>query len=198
MTRLNQFIIISFLICLGVFAANSHTLADNPKSQDATKTTKSEKPKTEDLMLPKQYYEWVFIGTAHQDDDIAPRFHVTYIDDKSFKAFKETGEFPVGTIILRETTPSRYIETEERTGNIMGDQTISRLHIKDEYAGAGTWSFYSWKPETGQATYIDRKKANCYSCHEKHAAHDQVFTQFYPVMRKILQDRGSEQTGSGE
>ena len=60
-----------------------------------------------DLILPKNFHEWVYVGSpltpnALNDGQAGfPEFHNVYIEPGSYEIYKKTGEFPEGTIFLR-------------------------------------------------------------------------------------------------
>ena len=60
------------------------------------------------LLRPANHREWVFIGAPVTPNDMNdgkaafPEFHNVYIDPASFAAYKQTGKFTEGTVILKE------------------------------------------------------------------------------------------------
>ena len=68
-------------------------------------------------MLPQGYHEWVFLGsplTPHAlngGNAPFPEYHNVYVQPQAFKAYKETGQWPEGTIMLKDlqlTRPAVY------------------------------------------------------------------------------------------
>ncbi len=56
-----------------------------------------------DLILPKNFHEWVFMGAPLTPNKAGfPEYHNVYNEPGSYKIFKKTGEFPEGTIMLKE------------------------------------------------------------------------------------------------
>ncbi len=60
------------------------------------------------LVLPKDFHEWVFLGSPLTpnalNDGMAgfPEYHNVYVRPEPLKIFRETGEWPDGTIMLKE------------------------------------------------------------------------------------------------
>ena len=60
------------------------------------------------LKRPEGYREWVFVGTPLTPNDMNggmapfPEFHAVYIDPASWAHYKKTGEFPDGTVLIKE------------------------------------------------------------------------------------------------
>src|ERR1700704_5055739 len=61
-----------------------------------------------DLILPKNFHEWVFVGSPLTPNALNggkagfPEYHNVYIEPGSYEIFKKTGEFPDGTIMFKE------------------------------------------------------------------------------------------------
>jgi hypothetical protein len=61
-----------------------------------------------DLILPKNWREWVFVGSPLTPDALNngkagfPEYHNVYIEPGSYEIYKKTGEFPEGTIFFKE------------------------------------------------------------------------------------------------
>ena len=53
------------------------------------------------------------------------------------------------------------------------------VHVKD--ASHGGWTFY-FIPKDAPSGKPFARTANCYSCHEKNAAVDTTFVQYYPTL----------------
>ena len=89
------------------------TVLAQSESNDGRALTKQrylpEYTESGDLILPKNYNEWVYVGSplmpnALNDGEAGfPEFHNVYIEPGSYEIYKETGEFPEGTIFFRET-----------------------------------------------------------------------------------------------
>ena len=45
------------------------------------------------------------------------------------------------------------------------------------------WAYFSFGDGSAEAAEPFPASARCVACHREHAAHDNVFTQFYPVLR---------------
>ena len=61
-----------------------------------------------DLILPKDFHEWVYVGSPLTPNALNggeagfPEYHNVYIEPGSYEIFKQTHEFPEGTIIFKE------------------------------------------------------------------------------------------------
>jgi hypothetical protein len=61
-----------------------------------------------DLILPKNFHEWVYVGSPLTPNILNggkanfPEFHNVYIEPGSYDIYKKTGTFPEGTIFVKE------------------------------------------------------------------------------------------------
>jgi hypothetical protein len=61
-----------------------------------------------DLILPKNWRSWVYVGSPLTPDALNngkagfPEYHNVYIEPGSYEIYKKTGEFPEGTIFFKE------------------------------------------------------------------------------------------------
>jgi hypothetical protein len=61
-----------------------------------------------DLVLPKNFHSWVFVGAPLTPNALNngkanfPEFHNVYIEPGSYAIYKRTGVFPEGTIFFKE------------------------------------------------------------------------------------------------
>lgn len=90
----------------GAFAITA-VFAQSETSEDSAQTKNRYLPEyteTGELLLPKNFNEWVFVGSpltpnALNDGEANfPEFHNVYIEPGSYEIYKETGEFPEQTV----------------------------------------------------------------------------------------------------
>ena len=61
-----------------------------------------------DLILPKNFHEWVYVGSPLTPNALNngkagfPEFHNVYIEPGSYEIYKKTNVFPEGTIFFKE------------------------------------------------------------------------------------------------
>lgn len=147
------------------------------------------------LQRPTGYREWVYVGTPVTPNDLNdgkaafPEFHNVYIDPDSWSHWKETGEFREGTILVKELVSVGSKAAVSGNGYFMGEfigleATIkSAKHFPNE---PGNWAYFSFSTPDHSSLAPTAKAfdaTSCNSCHQASAAHDWVFTQYYPVLR---------------
>ena len=147
------------------------------------------------LQRPSGYREWVYVGTPLTPNEFNngkaafPEFHNVYIDPESWTQWKKTGKFRDGTILVKELVSVGATAAVSGKGYFEGDfvgleATIkSKKHFPKE---PGNWAYFSFSTPEHKTLTTSAKAfaaASCNSCHEKSAADDWVFTQYYPVLR---------------
>ena len=153
-----------------------------------------------DLVLPKNFHEWVYVGSPLTPNALNggqagfPEFHNVYIEPGSYEIFKKTGQFPEGTIMFKELQLTLPAENPDgsRTepsgrGYFPGAFNGADVTVKDSkrYADTGGWGFYNFNHHEPKAPTAQLKaKAECAFCHIASAKKDDVWTQFYPLLDK--------------
>lgn len=147
-----------------------------------------------DLIRPEGWREWIYIGTPLTPNSLNPpqaafpEFHSVYIDPASWEHYKRTGEFRDGTMIAKELASVGATQATSGKGFFMGELIgfeiayKSDKHFPDD---PGNWGYFSFghKPEPYDQTATKQPVAACAACHFASAAQDNVFIQYYPVIR---------------
>ena len=140
------------------------------------------------LEFPKAYRKWVYLSSG-LDMSYLPNalrrlstFGNVFVNPEGYDAFVESGTWPDKTVLVLEVRRAEQEASINRNGRSQGDVVRTEVHLKDN-ARFGGWAFFAFADET-PSTMIPRK-ANCYSCHQEHAAVDTTFVQFYPTLLSI-------------
>ena len=147
-----------------------------------------------ELMMLKDYRQWVFVGAPVTPNDMNngkaafPEFHHVYIDPASFAAYKKTGKFPNGTVIVKELAGVGAKSSASGNGYFAGEFIGVAVAVKDAKRFAkepGNWAYFSFMGDDGKALASAKAQATaaCNACHQQSAVEDWVFTQHYPVLR---------------
>jgi hypothetical protein len=180
-------LISAFLVCVFAMALTGPVEA----AQGAAKyTDKGE------LMMPRDFRQWVFVGAPVTPNDMNngkaafPEFHHVYIDPASFAAYKKTGKFPNGTVIVKELAGVGAKSSASGSGYFAGEFIGVAASVKDAKRFAkepGNWGYFSFMGDGGKALASAKAQATaaCNTCHQQNAAEDWVFTQHYPVLRAV-------------
>ncbi|MHC4877561.1 MAG: cytochrome P460 family protein [Planctomycetota bacterium] len=146
----------------------------------------------DELLRPAGYREWVFIGapvTPHDMNDgqaAFPEFHNVYIDPASFAAYRRTGRFADGTVILKELVSVGGKQMPSGNGYFQGEFVSLEAMVKDSTRFSeepGGWAFFRFGEAPDYAAVGNRMTTeSCNACHAT-ASEDYVFTDTYPVLR---------------
>lgn len=149
-----------------------------------------------ELMRPEGYRSWPYIGTPVTPNDMNdghaafPEFHSVYMDPMSWDIYETTGEFPDGTVLIKELISVGSKEAASGNGYFMGDFVGLEAAIKDSERFADEpnyWAYFSFTNPDHSLPYKDKgapfPAASCNECHAANAQQDMVFTQYYPVVR---------------
>ena len=153
-----------------------------------------------DLVLPKNFTEWVFVGSPFTPHGLNngkagfPEYHNVYIEPGSYAIYKKTNVFPEGTIMLKELQLVDRSEFPDGSRNevsgrgyfpgVLGgaDVTVKDSKRFPETNGWGFFNFNHSEPKLAQAKVQPNEK--CAFCHTESAKKDMVWTQFYRLLDK--------------
>jgi cytochrome c len=159
----------------------------------ATKTYTTYVTKTGKISLPENYRpHWSHLGSWVVNDAKAPGygFHDVYTQPEVVKAFLETGQFPDGTVLIKEI---RKISSRTlTTGPALwaSDTAVWFVMIKDtkgRFKGNVNWGEgWGWALFEAPNRNIDTSKGylqSCLPCHVPAKQTDWVYIEGYPTLR---------------
>jgi len=146
------------------------------------------------LVKPVGWEAWVMVGASTglsyaaappPAAGAAPgMFHNVYVQPWAYREFVRTGAFPQRTMFVLSFYEASRKSTPARAGFYEGDRVPAiEVHLKQAGIDRSGWGFFGFGDSAATAAMIPGT-APCYSCHATEAAHDQVFTQFYPPLRE--------------
>ena len=144
------------------------------------------------LLRPEGYREWVFVGSSlglrYTEGKKEPEhleYKNVYIDPAAYRAYRDTGAFPEGTVLVLETAAGEEKKEPGLRGSFQKEFTGLSAAVKDRGRFPDGWAYFSFSDGPGKTKARARpaRKAACYDCHREKGAEDNVFTQFYPVLK---------------
>ncbi|MBS0254795.1 MAG: cytochrome P460 family protein [Proteobacteria bacterium] len=150
-----------------------------------------------ELIFPADYREWVFLTSGvnmNYSDEAMGMDHDmvdnVFVDPQSWRAFKQTGKWPDGTVLVKEPRMGAHTGSINKSGTFQTEQRFSlEVHVKDSRRFKGGWAFFVHRGE--QPASAIPGTAACYSCHGSHGAVDTTFVQFYPTAKPIAVKAGT-------
>ena len=146
------------------------------------------------LQLPANYREWIYLSTG-MDMNYTPSasqasgqssFDNVFVNTEAWRSFQSTGTWPDKTVLVLDGRRASSVGSINRSGHYQSTgRTGLEVHIKDTkrfdaQQFPGGWAFFSF--DNGSDGSLFPPKADCYSCHQQHAAVDNTFVQFYPTL----------------
>lgn len=153
------------------------------------------------LPEPSTFRRWVFVGAPLTPNGLNngkanfPEYHHVYIEQKNVDAYLKTGEFPEGTIIVKELTrvlnptfPDGSRTEPSGRGYFNGEYNGIDVTVKDSkrFAKTNNWGFFTFghHPLPYSASAAEAPATECASCHQTFVAKtDMTWIQFYPLLR---------------
>ena len=148
-----------------------------------------------EMQIPKDYRQWVFVGAPVTPHDLNngkaafPEFHHVYIDPAGFAAYKKSGKFPDGTVLVKELVTVGATSSSSGNGYFAGEFIGIAVSVKDVKRfpkEPGSWAYFNFMGDDGEplASAKAQATANCNVCHQNNTE-DWVFTRHYPVLRAV-------------
>jgi len=153
------------------------------------------------MQLPTGYRKWVFVGAPLTPNALNngkanfPEYHHVYIEQKNVDAYLKTGEFPEGTVIVKELTrvlnptfPDGSRTEPSGRGYFNGEYSGIDVTVKDSkrFAETNNWGFFTFghHPLPYADKAAESSAAECAGCHIANVAQtDMTWIQFYPLLR---------------
>jgi hypothetical protein len=150
---------------------------------------------------PPTFRRWVFVGAPLTPNGLNngkanfPEYHHVYIEQKNIDAYLKTGQFPEGTIIVKELTrvlkptfPDGSRTEPSGRGYFNGEYNGIDVTVKDSKRFAKTkgWGFFTFghHPLPYAQSAEEAPASECASCHQTFVAKtDMTWVQFYPLLR---------------
>lgn len=149
-----------------------------------------------ELFMPENYREWVFVGASlgmgynepegseAAVETIKGNFHHVYLSPDAHAQYKKTGTFPKQAILMMEVYAPASKESINKQGRFSGEFLRVEAAVKDADRFPEGWRYFDFGGPEPTKTSTPFAKDRCWSCHNEHGQTDNVFTQFYPKLRK--------------
>ena len=165
------------------------------------------------LVRPKDFHTWVFVGSnlgLGYDKEVTrdtPReaaradlgeYHNIYLKPEDYAAYVRTGTFPDKTVLVMDVYQSQQRDAKgvvtagSYNGKSLGiEVAVKNMNRPDR--STTDWAYYDFTDRSGRGHFPADKAAeadkDCYACHKAHAGYDNVWVQFYPIIRGVKSTR---------
>ncbi|HEX2818213.1 MAG TPA: cytochrome P460 family protein [Phenylobacterium sp.] len=137
------------------------------------------------LVFPKDYRTWVFLSSgmdmAYLDGPPPSQhsFDSVFVNPAAYAVFQKTGTWPDKTVMVLEARKGQSRGSINKAGVFQTERIGAEVHVKDVARFKSGWAFF---PGGDAPTSALSQTSQCNVCHEKHAAVDTTFVQFYPTL----------------
>ncbi len=163
-----------------------------------------------ELVRPDDYREWMFLssglGMTYEAEQVGEagsgarpmRFQNVFVNRSAYAGFRETGEWPDGSVFILEIRQAVSEASINVAGSFQSELLVLEAEVKDSRFEDG-WAFYNFgragaMPDS-VAPLAGEEVARCIECHTDHTAVERTFVQFYPVALEIAREKGTLKPG---
>jgi hypothetical protein len=164
-------------------------------SAQSVQTSGPQYDSTGALERPKNFETWVFVGAStglSYQEESKPSgmgsFHNVYLRPESYEAYLETGQFPEKTmLVLAIYDPAQKVEPAHG-GYFEGQFAALDVAVKDHEHFPSGWAYFNFGQRGNLAEAVHPVEGDrCFTCHKERGADDNVFVQFYPILRRVFE-----------
>jgi hypothetical protein len=193
--------LLAIIVGLGLVASAAYLLVAKPVAAAQSEQSSAVFDSEGKLKLPTGFRAWVFVGAPLTPNGLNdgkanfPEYHHVYVEKKNVDAYLKTGEFPEGTVIVKELTrvlnptfPDGSRKEPSGRGFFNGEYSGIDVTVKDSkrFAKTNGWGFFTFghHPLPYAASAAEKPVTECAGCHLANvAATDMTWIQFYPLLR---------------
>jgi hypothetical protein len=153
------------------------------------------------MVRPADYREWIFLSSG-LDMSYSPMamkmdhsmFNNVFVNSDAYRAFRQTGHWPDGTMLVLELRVAGKAAPPLRQGQFQTTSLMGlEVHVRDTSRFKTGWAFFSFD-DPGPGKKI-AEGSDCEACHAAHAAVDTSFVQFYPTLLPVAEQKHTLSAG---
>ena len=146
-----------------------------------------------DIAFPEGFLDWPTLGAWSTADEsgTANGMHQVYATPGTAAAYRETGEFPDGTVLVKEVRGAATANLSTGAATYATDKGVWFVMVKDSkgrfsdnalWGDGWGWALFEAKDPSKQVA-TDYKK-DCIECHIPAKDTDWIYVEAYPVLWK--------------
>jgi len=166
------------------------TIAAAPPEESADKPQYSQ---SGELQRPENYREWIFLSAGlGMNYSPAPGSHDmftnVFVPRWAYKEFVSSGKWPDKAMFVVEERGAQTKGSINKHGNFQTTELMGiGVEVKDSSL-PDKWAYFNFDDNKTAAA---NPKEACFSCHEKNAAVEHSFVQFYPTLKPVAKKFGT-------
>lgn len=192
------------VVTLGAAVTTNNVQAEEAKNNYGVSIVPEWNEKGE-LIRPKGFrHTWVFIGSPFTPNALNggaagfPEYHNVYVQPDAFHAYRATGKWPEGTMMLKELQLTDHPGEEEDgsryevsgRGYFPGAVNGIDIAVKDSkrFADSNNWGYFNFGHHAPpyKASAPAAPKEACAQCHIDNADEDMVYVDLYkPILTPL-------------
>jgi cytochrome P460 len=144
-----------------------------------------------DLVLPEGVERWVAVGSSlglgYSEAEVRSgneTFHTVLLEPGAYEHYRRTGRFADGTVLALVIRAPAPRVAPARAGRVAGSLVGIEVAVKETARFPDGWAYFDFGQRGAGATARPFPPARCARCHAEHAARDNVFLQFYPLLQE--------------
>lgn len=176
------------VLALACILALTSVLLAHPDGND----DKPQYSKTGELLRPENYRDWVFLSAGYgmnysPEPGSHDMFTNVFVPQWAYREFLQSGHWPDKTIFVVEERMGQTRGSINKHGNFQVDLMGLGVEVKDSSL-PDKWAYFNFGDNKTAAA---NPKEGCFSCHEKNAAVEHSFVQFYPTLKPVAKKFGT-------
>ncbi len=148
------------------------------------------------LARPTGYRKWAYLSSGYgmsysQTASDHLMFTNVFVTPSSYDYYVEHGTWPDKTMFVLEIYGSASKGSINLHGNYQSDFMGLDVEVKDEKRFEDKWAYFGFDATESSSAVTKPSKNDCWNCHDKNAAVEHSFVQFYPELLKIAKEKGT-------
>ena len=144
------------------------------------------------LIRPADYRDWEFLSAGYgMNYSPAPGGHEmftnVFVQRWSYEEFLKSGKWPEHSMFVIDERDAESKGSINKKGHFQTDLMGLAVEVKDSTRNPNKWAYYSFEPNAKTAEAMP-KGNECWSCHDRHAAVEHTFVQFYPTLKPVAKN----------
>lgn len=147
------------------------------------------------ITLPEDFRKnMTHLGSWFVPTGDASGFHDVYLNKEAVDAYRETGKFPDGAVMIKElrhassgsyTTGANVSFANDKVKQtfVMVKDSTKRFEGKNDNWGEG-WGWALFKPGDDKTNLSTNYRNDCLGCHIPAKNNDWIYTEAYPTLAK--------------
>jgi hypothetical protein len=148
------------------------------------------------LRRPANYRRWAFVSSGFgmsynpgAGGNGNPAFTNVFVSPEAYDFFQARGTWPDKTMFVLEIYSSTSHGSINQKGSYQQSLIGLDVELKDESRFSEKWAYFNFSSTSQTAAAITPAKNDCWNCHEKNAAVEHSFVQFYPQLLQVAEEK---------